>query len=66
MKTTPENIVDQLTLNISGLELGQSIRVRDIQAVDGIEIMNSPSIPVANIEIPRALRSAAAAAAKES
>lgn len=65
IKTTPEKMVDQLTLDVSGLELGSSIRVRDIEQVEGVEIMNSPGIPVANVEIPRALRSAAAAAAKE-
>ena len=65
IKTVPEKIVDELTLDISSLELGQSIRVRDIQAIEGIEIMNSPGIPVALVEIPRALRSAAAAKEKE-
>lgn len=65
IKTTPEKMVDSLTLDISALELGSSIRVRDIEAVEGVEIMNSPGIPVANVEIPRALRSAAAAAAKD-
>ena len=65
IKTTPENLVDQLVLDISGLELGQSIRVRDIQVKDGIEIMNPGGNPVASIEIPRALRSAAAGAEGE-
>lgn len=65
IKTTPENLVDQLMLDISSLELGQSLRVRDISPEGGIEIMSSPGIPVVTIEIPRALRSATAAAEKE-
>ena len=65
IKTTPENLVDQLVLDVSELELGSAIRVRDIQAVDGIEIMNAPGIPVASVEIPRALRSATAAEEEE-
>ncbi len=65
IKTTPDNLVDQLVLDISELELGSAIRVRDIQAVEGVEIMNAPSIPVASVEIPRALRSAEAAEAVE-
>lgn len=65
VKTTPENMVYEMTADVSTMELGQSIRVRDIKPVDGVEIMNSPSIPIATIEIPRALRSAAAAAAKK-
>lgn len=65
IKTKPEHLVDQVLVDISSLELGQSLRVRDIDAQSGIEIMNSPGIPVVTIEIPRALRSAAAAAEKE-
>ncbi|MEM1215843.1 MAG: 50S ribosomal protein L25, partial [Bacteroidota bacterium] len=64
IKTTPEKIVSELTLDISGLELGQSIRVRDIEPMEGVEIMNPPGTPVGTIEIPRALRSAAAAEKK--
>lgn len=64
IKTTPENMVYEMTADVSSLKLGQSIRVRDIKTVDGVEIINSPSIPIATIEIPRALRSATAAAAK--
>ena len=64
IRTTPDKLVDELILDISGLDLGQSIRVRDIAIGEGIELVNSPSIPVAIIEIPRALRSAATEAAK--
>lgn len=64
VKTTPEKLVDILVLNIGELELGQSIRVRDIEPIEGIEIMSAPATPVALVEIPRALRSAATAAAK--
>ena len=60
VKTTPENLVDELLFDISGMELGSSIRVRDLKAIDGIEVMNSPGIPVASVEIPRSLKSAAA------
>jgi large subunit ribosomal protein L25 len=68
IKTTPENLVDHLTASIAKLDLGKSIRVRDIDAVENVEIMTSPGIPLATVEIPRALRSAqtaAAAAAKK-
>ena len=65
IKTTPEHLVDTLELDVSDLELGQSIRVRDIKEQEGIEIMSPAGTPVATIEIPRALRSATDAAAKE-
>lgn len=64
IKTTPGKMVTELTLDISKLDLGQSIRVRDIAPIDGVEIMNPPGTPVGTIEIPRALRSAAAAEKK--
>lgn len=65
VKTLPEEMVTELFIDISPLDLGQSLRVRDIQVPEGIELLNSPSIPVVTIEIPRALRSAAAAEAKD-
>lgn len=65
IKTTPENLVDHMSVNISHLDLGKSVRVRDLKAVDGVEVMTSPGIPLASVEIPRALRSAQTAAAKE-
>ncbi len=65
IKTTPEKLVDSMMVDISSLELGQSVRVRDIKPVDGIEVTSSPGIPVASVEIPRALRSATAAAEQE-
>lgn len=60
VKTTPEHLVDELILDVSMLELGQAIRVRDIKVGDEMEIMNAPGISVATVDIPRALRSAAA------
>jgi len=65
IKTTPENLVDHLTVDISTIGLGKSVRVRDVEAVEGIQIMTSPGIPLVAVEIPRALRSAQTAAAKE-
>lgn len=65
IKTTPENIVDHLTVDISSLELGNSVRVRDINVPEGVEIMNPMANPVASVEIPRALRSAASKAEGE-
>ena len=64
IKTTPENLVDKLVLDISELELGSAIRVRDIKANEGVEVMNPGGQPVASVEVPRALRSAATAELK--
>jgi large subunit ribosomal protein L25 len=64
VKCLPEKMVEELFLDISGLDLGGAGRVRDIEKVDGIEIMMASAIPVVTIEIPRALRAAQAAEAK--
>ncbi|TXB62475.1 50S ribosomal protein L25 [Phaeodactylibacter luteus] len=65
IKTKPEHMVGDIQVDISKLQLNESIRIRDIdQKLETVEIMNSPGVPVASIETPRALRSAAAAAAK--
>ena len=65
VKTTPEHLVDELFVDISEMELGESVRVSQLEIGDGIEIMNAPGIPIASVEIPRALKSADAEAGEE-
>ncbi len=62
VKTTPDKLVDKLVVDISSLELGMSARVRDIKVEEGVQIMSPEATPVASVEVPRALKSAAAAA----
>lgn len=64
IKALPEHLVDTVYVNISSLEMGQSIRVRDIEPGEGIEMLSAPGIPIATVELPRAMRSAQSAAAK--
>jgi len=54
--TTPEFVVDEVTADISNMELGGTLRVRDVVVPEGVEITNQPAVPIASIEIPRALR----------
>lgn len=65
VKTTPEKLVEEFSIDITHLDLGQSVRVRDLETEDGVQIMNPGPIPMASIEIPRALKSAASAAEEE-
>ena len=58
IKTKVENLVDELFADISELKLGESLRIRDINAVEGIEIMNPGALPVASVVVPRSLKSA--------
>lgn len=57
VKALPEDLVDELFVDISELELGSSVRVRDIEINDKLEIMSTGATPVANVEVPRALKS---------
>jgi len=54
--TTPENVVDEVRADITTMQLGDTIRVRDISVTTGVEITNPAAVPVASIEIPRALK----------
>lgn len=54
--TTPEHVVDEVFADISAMELDDTIRVRDIRLPQGVQITNNGAIPIATIEIPRALR----------
>lgn len=65
IKTTSENLIDELVVDISSLEMGQSARIRDIDPIEGVEIVTPGSTPVAGVQVPRAMRSAATAEAKE-
>lgn len=57
VKATPENLVTEIELDITHLTLGKSIKVRDVQT--DLEIMNPSGIPIAQVVVPRAMRSAA-------
>ena len=54
----PKDMPSHIPLDVSDLELGKIKRVRDIKATN-YQILVAPNIPVASVEIPRALRSAA-------
>ena len=64
IKTDPQNLLDELLVDISPLGLGDVLRVKSVEVPENMEVLVSGSIPVANIEIPRALKAAAAAEAK--
>ena len=53
----PKDMPAHIQVDVSTLELGKMVRVRDIKTVN-YTILASPGIPVVSVEIPRALRSA--------
>ncbi len=65
VKTNPEALVGELTVDISTLNLSDSVRVRDIELAEGMEMMSASGIPIATVEVPRAMKSAEAATEDE-
>lgn len=55
VKALPKNMPEAINLDISELGLGKSYRVGDIPA-ENFEILNSASVTIVAIDIPRALR----------
>jgi len=57
VKATPENLVDTLYVSINDLLLGSAVRVRDLEVPEGVQIMVNEATPIANVIVPRALKS---------
>ena len=64
VKTLPKYLRENIEVDTTNLELNSNIRVEDVK-LDGIEILNSPRIPMASIVMTRQLKQEEAAAAKE-
>ncbi|MEL6670830.1 MAG: 50S ribosomal protein L25 [Bacteroidota bacterium] len=59
VKGIPSELPEKVEVNVSGLDLGQTIKVSEVDFGD-LNVVTSPSTAIASVEIPRALRSAAA------
>ncbi len=55
VKALPKNLPDDIEIDISGLALGKTFKVRDIKT-NNYEIVNNGVLPVCSIDIPRALK----------
>ena len=69
VKALPDHMPESIDIDISSLDLGKSIKIRDIEEKD-FSILNSPRVTIATVSIPRNMRAAeeeeaAAAAAEE-
>ena len=62
VKTYPKYLKENIEVNIDDLQLHGNIRVEDVK-VDNYEIMNSPRIPIASVQITRELKVEESAAA---
>lgn len=64
VKALPKDLVETINVDITNLALNANIRVEDVKA-EGIEILNSPRIPIASVVMTRQLKQEEATAAKE-
>jgi large subunit ribosomal protein L25 len=55
IKALPNNMPDFIDVDISKLQLGKTVKVGAVQAGD-FEILNSPLVTIASVEVPRAMR----------
>jgi large subunit ribosomal protein L25 len=61
IKSLPKNIPDAINIDISKLELGKSVKISEVKA-ENFLILANKSLPIASIDVPRALKGAGAAA----
>ncbi|RPD38984.1 50S ribosomal protein L25 [Chitinophaga barathri] len=64
VKALPKDLRENLEVDITNLDLNENIRVEDVKA-EGVEILNSPRIPVASVVMTRQLKQEEAAAEKD-
>lgn len=64
VKALPKDLKENISVDITNLDLNGNIRVEDVK-VDGMEILNSPRIPIASVVLTRQLKQEEATAAKD-
>ena len=52
----PNAIPDELEVDISGMELGDSLHISDLPIPEGTEIVTEDSLTVATVLVPRGLK----------
>ena len=51
----PNAIPEEFTIDVSEIEIGQSLHVRDIAVPEGVEILNDPDVTVMSVVAPLAI-----------
>ncbi len=62
IKALPKDLKENIEVDITNLELNGNIRVEDVKT-EGMEILNSPRIPIASVVMTRQLKQEESAAA---
>lgn len=53
LECLPRAIPEELRLDVSALEMGDSLHVRDIPLPEGVELLTDPDLPVVSVVAPR-------------
>jgi large subunit ribosomal protein L25 len=63
IKGNPEDLVHEIKADITNIEVGGTLRIRDIQLPKGVQTVTDGAIPVASVNVTRALKEEEKAAA---
>lgn len=55
IKALPKDLVDAITLDVTPLEVGKSIRIGDV-SVQNVEILGTKSMPIVSCLVPRVMK----------
>jgi len=64
IRVDPSAIPDHIEVDVSGVQIGHSIHVSELQLPEGIEVLNDAEAPVCVVAAPRAVVEETAAAAE--
>jgi large subunit ribosomal protein L25 len=54
VRCLPKDLPEQITIDVTALEIGKSIHIGEIKAPEGVEILGGKNIPVVSVAQPRA------------
>jgi len=63
VRSLPKDLPEQITIDVSHLELGKAVHLGEIKAPVGVEILGDKNIPVVAVALPRSEEEEAAATA---
>lgn len=56
LRALPEYLIDEVTADISAVEMGGSVRIEDLDVADEVELISPPNAPIASVVKPRVLK----------
>ena len=55
IEALPQEIPSAITLDISDLDIGDTLKVSDLPELDGVEVLDDPDAPVVTVVVPAAV-----------